>query len=228
MYLSYFYVMSDTHHFYKIQLLLLRVKFYKWSHRFHEYTNTQRRNNYMCFLSSPQIPYMADVLPLTANLLICKEKRARQMKENSSISERRRKEEIVEWWHHSSRVEVWSFYSHVLSVWHIPQPQKPPPPPPVLVSSIFIEHQTKWCDANRGQRGGDGDMEEGEVGERFATSEGKGRKFPELPPPTLRDHITFPFTALFLCLILLLSLVGFGMGRRLPGVLYFRFTGTLF
>lgn len=155
------------------------VKFCKWSHGFHEYTNMPRMNTCICFLSSLQIPYM--LCPSLLTYLSVKRREPDKWRRNISISERRSKEEIVEWWHHSSRVEVWSFYSHVLSVWHIPQPQKPPPPPPVLVSSSFIEHQTKWCDANRAEQRRWGTWRRGRWERVFANSEGKGRNFPELP-----------------------------------------------
>lgn len=55
-------------------------------------------------------------------------------------------------------------------------------------------------------------MEVGGGGEGLVKCEGKGRNFPELPPPSPPDHFSFPFAPLFSSL-LRLSLAAMWFGR---------------
>lgn len=168
----------------------------------------------------------AHISPLRANLHSYKciyvkgrrRERPEILRRNSSGSGRGRKEKIFEQWHHTNRVEVLSFYSHVLSLSHIPLPQNTPPP--ALFFSNFTLHQAKKCVTQTpGSR------------RRGGKLRGEMHKFPGTPPVSPPGHFSFPFTPLFLSLLLLSLVAWFGTNIRLGGILKvldFRFTGTPF
>ena len=101
-----------------------------------------------------------------------------------------------------------TFYSHVLSLSHIPQLHNSPPLLPLFGLLLFLPsfppasllRQPKWCDAKRREQRGRRD-EGGGRGRRVGKlSEGEGRKFPELPlsspswPLLFSFHSTLPLS----------------------------------
>lgn len=146
-----------------------------------------------------------------------------------------RKENIFEQWHHSFGVEALSFYSHVLSYWHIPRPQSAPPPPPFCTRFLpsLLSRRAKWRDVSGEPRVGGG-RGHGGVGEKRGfgkQSEGRGRNFPEIPlPPT---HWALLTTSVYFFLqVYSISYFYFhcydlelAAWRGIPGVLFFLFTG---
>lgn len=135
-------------------------------------------------------------------------------------------------------MEALSFYSHVLSYWHIPRPQKAPPPPPFcpyfLPSSL--QRRAKWRDVSRELRKGGG-WGHGGVGAKRGfgkQSEGRSRNFPETPLPNTRWAILTTSVYFFLQVYSIsyfyfrcydLELAAW---RGIPGEFFFLFTGILF
>lgn len=146
-----------------------------------------------------------------------------------------RQENIFQRWHHSFRVEAQSFYSHVLSYWHIPRPQSAPPPPPFCPRFLpsTLRCQAKWCDVSAEPRGGRGrGWGPGGVGARGGFgkhSEGRGRNFPEIPlPPSPSDHVCLLFSRFTPHPTFTFTVMIWNWPPGIPGDFFFLLTGILF
>lgn len=130
--------------------------------------------------------------------------------ERAMSVKRERKEKISAQWHHSFGVEARSFYSHVLSNWHIPRSQSAPPPPSFCPPFLLHHFSTEPSAVTSSREWGvGGALGHGAVGTRrgFGKQSGEGRNFPEIPPQakpfwphlfafSLQVYPTFTFTVM--------------------------------
>lgn len=121
--------------------------------------------------------------------------------ERAMSVKRERKESISAQWHHSFGVEAQSFYSHVLSNWHIPRSQSAPPPPsfcPPFLLHHFSAKSSGVTQAESKERGARGRLGHGAVGtgRGFGKQSEKAeisRKSPDRLSPS--DHICLLFSS---------------------------------
>lgn len=148
--------------------------------------------------------------------------------ERAMSVKRERKENISAQWHHSFGVEARSFYSHVLSNWHIPRSQSAPPPPsfcpPFLLHHFSTESSGVTQAESKGDRRGAIRTWSRRKGRGFGKQSREGRNFLEIPPQAkpLWPHL---FVFLFRFILLLLSLLWSGLIRLwgIPEELYILF-----
>lgn len=147
--------------------------------------------------------------------------------ERAMSVKRERKENISAQWHHSFGVEARSFYSHVLTNWHIPRSQSAPPPPSFCPPFLLQHFSAKPSAVTQAESGGGGVwLGHGAVGtgRGFGKQSGEGRNFPEIPPQA-KPFWPHLFAFLFRFILLLLSLLWSGLSRlsRIPEELYVLF-----